>query len=122
MSTSGAFPSMHVSPLRPIEFTAALGELQSMIGKPVLGMLTLDECFFGSAFRSELTRVQTVPPDNSAVILHFANGVTLDLDPAELRTWIGGRLKGTPRWLELRVGYGPVLTLEVFEDAHGEPD
>jgi hypothetical protein len=111
---------MDASPLRQVDFTAALGELQSMIGEPVLVMLSLDERFFGTAFQSELERVDTLPPDDSAVVLHFANGASLDLDPAELRSWIGGEPCGAPRWLELRIGSGPVLTLEVFGDAQGE--
>jgi hypothetical protein len=107
---------MNTPPLRQIDFTTALGELQSMIGEPVLVMMSLNERFFGSSFHSELERVDTLPPDDSAVVLHFANGASLDLDPAELRSWIGGPACGAPRWLELRVGSGPVLTLEVFGD------
>jgi len=114
LSTSRAFRSMGTPPLRQIDFTTALGELQSMIGEPVLVMMSLNERFFGSSFHSELERVDTLPPDDSAVVLHFANGASLDLDPAGLRSWIGGPACGAPRWLELRVGSGPVLTLEVF--------
>ncbi len=105
---------MDTRPLRQVDFTTALGELQSMIGEPVLVMMSFNDRFFGSSFHSELERVDTLPPDNSAVVLHFANGASLDLDPAELRSWIGSPQCGAPRWLELRVGCGPVLTLEVL--------
>lgn len=112
MSRAVALGGMDSAPLRPIDFTACLAEMQSMIGETVLVTLTFDERFFGGAFRSRLDRVETLPPDDVAVVLRFEHGEAIQLDPAETAVFVGGREFGAPRWLELHIASGPTLSIE----------
>jgi hypothetical protein len=113
MSRASALTGMDSSPLRPIEFPAALAEMQGMIGKTVLVTLSLGELFFGAAFRARLELVETMPPDESAVVLRFEHGEAVPLDPDEVEVFLGGRVEGHPRWLEFQIHRGPILRLEV---------
>ena len=81
MSRLDALTGVDSQPLRPIEFSAALAELQGMIGETVLVTLSVGELFCGVAFRSRLERVETMPPDDSAVVLRFEHDEAVPLDP-----------------------------------------
>jgi hypothetical protein len=100
-----------------IEFAEALAELQGMIDEEVLVTLTLGDCFFGGAFRSRLCRVESMPPDDVAVVLRFEHGEAVQLDPDELEAYLGGRDDGPPRWLQLQVLLGPTVTMEIVDDS-----
>jgi hypothetical protein len=113
MSRADALTGMDSPPLRPIEFAAALAEMQGMIGKTVLVTISLGELFFGAAFRSRLELVETMPPDESAVVLRFEHGEAVPLDPEEVEVFLGGRPSGVPRWLEFQVFRGPLLKIEI---------
>lgn len=116
MSSPSAYGGMSTPPLRMIEFAEALAELQRMIDEQVLVTLTLGDCFFGSAFRSRLCRVESMPPDDVAVVLRFEHGEAVQLDPDELEAYLGGCGDGAPRWLEFQVLLGPTLKLEVISE------
>ena len=105
-------------PLRPIEFATALAELQGMIGETVLVTLSVGELFCGVAFRSRLERVETMPPDDSAVVLRFEHDEAVPLDPKEADAYIGGSHAGWPRWLEFRL-LGGVLVRAESDSAAG---
>jgi hypothetical protein len=112
---------MDSSPLRPIEFAAALVEMQGMIGKTVFVTVSMGELFFGAAFRSRLELVETMPPDESAVVLRFAHGEAVPLDPDEVEAFLGGNANGAPRWLEFQVLRRAVLKLEVCSPGTSDP-
>lgn len=86
-----------------------------MIGEMVLVTLSLGDRFFGGAFRSRLELVETLPPDNSAVVLRFEHGEAIQLDPDELEAFLGGRPEEAPRWLEFQVIPGPLVRVEAVE-------
>ena len=115
MSRALAIGGMDSSPLRPIGFTAALAELQGMIDETVLVTISCGDLFFGAAFRSRLVSVETMPPDESAVVLRFEHGEAVPLDPAEVDVMLGGCPGGAPRWLEFEVFGGPLVKVEAVD-------
>lgn len=115
MSSPSAYEGMSTPPLRMIEFAEALAELQGMIDEEVLVTLTLGDCFFGGAFRSRLCRVESMPPDDVAVVLRFEHGETVQLDPDELEAFLGGQLGVRSRWLEFQMFLGPHLKVETVD-------
>lgn len=115
MSEANASLGMDTSPLRRIEFTAALSELAGMIGEEVAVSLFCGVRFFGAGFHSRLELVETMPPDESAVVLRFEHGEVLQLDPEEVESFLGGRREGWPRWLEFHLLLGPMVKVEVVE-------
>lgn len=117
MSRVVAIGGMDSSPLRPIGFTAALAELQGMIDEAVLVTISCGDLFFGAAFRARLISVETMPPDECAVVLRFEHGEAVPLDPAEVEVMLGGCSSGTPRWLEFEVVGGPLVKVEAVDSA-----
>lgn len=120
MSRLDALIGVDSQPLRPIEFAAALAELHGMIGETVLVTLSVGELFCGVAFRSRLELVETMPPDDSAVVLRFEHGEAVPLDPNEADTYIGGSHAGGPRWLEFQL-LGGVLVRAEADSAERPP-
>jgi hypothetical protein len=67
-------PWRHIEILRPIDFDEALDYLQGMLGREVK-VLVNDYCrFFGCGFEGTLERVETLPPDDTAVRVVLARG------------------------------------------------
>jgi hypothetical protein len=67
---------------RSEEFRRALGELHVLIGVELNVDLWVRDHFFGIDFISQLDRVETVP-NGESVMIHFENGVKIDLAPGE---------------------------------------
>jgi hypothetical protein len=75
-----------------VSFRGLLEDLQSLVGRDLHVTLGVEDRFFGVGFSARLDRVETVP-SSSAVVLCFANEVTLDLAPGEQsETWVGSSL------------------------------
>ena len=53
--------------LRPIEFTDALAWFQGRIDREVRVLVNHHGHFFGCGMQGRLVRVETLPPDNSAI-------------------------------------------------------
>lgn len=103
--------------LQPVDFTTALSELQGFLKKQV--MVNVVGQSFGVVFNSRLDRVETLPTDDSSVMLHFENGEALDLDP-ELQAFIGSSREDQPRWLEFWIaGRTPAITIEALRFESG---
>lgn len=86
------------------EFRRALGELHALIGEELSVDLWVRDHFFGIDFISQLDRVETVP-NGESVMIHFTNGVKIDLAPNE-QVLLGS---GGP--LTFAIGEGMVLEL-----------
>lgn len=95
-------PLHDVDALRSIEFTDALVHLQELIGVRVKLSVNLYGRFFGCAVIGTLSRVDTLPPDHSAIILVLDGHQALFVDPVEVDSFIG-RGEGGKRWLEFRM-------------------
>jgi hypothetical protein len=111
--TPSALGGMEV--FRPIEFTDALAWLQEAIGREVSVVLNQHGRFFGCGMQGELRRVETLPPDNSAIRIVVGRGEGLFLDPADVTAFLGGEIAETS-WLEFRTAFGSVVTVEVRPD------
>lgn len=106
--------------LRPIEFTGALAWLQGAIGWDVRVVLNHHGRFFGCGLQGTLRRVETLPPDDTAIQIVVGLGEGLFLDPVDASAFLGTQTDGRT-WLEFQTRFGPVVTVEVAGDASG-PD
>ena len=70
--------------VREIEFAEALGCLQALLGRRVRVVLNVYGSFAGCFLEGELERVETVPPDDSAVNLVIASHQGILLDPEDV--------------------------------------
>jgi hypothetical protein len=81
------------------DFGRALHELHALIGIELAVDLWVRDHFFGIDFISQLDRVETVP-NSEGVMIHFKNGVKIDLAPGE----------------QSLIGAGGTLTFALGED------
>jgi hypothetical protein len=98
--------------LRPIGFTDALRRLHGMLGSEVKVAVNDYGLFFGCGFEGALERVQTLPPDDTAVRLVLRDGAGFFLDPADVEVFVGGGFSEGPTWLEFHLDRGPTVTVE----------
>lgn len=76
-------PSSPMSAVRTIEFAEALARLQDLLGQEVRVLVNFHGTFGGAMLQGRLTRVQTLPPDHSAVNLLIEERQGLMLDPID---------------------------------------
>lgn len=76
-------PSSPMSAVRTIEFAEALARLQDLLGQEVRVLVNFQGTFGGAMLQGRLTRVQTLPPDHSAVNLMIEERQGLMLDPID---------------------------------------
>lgn len=103
--------------LEPIEFTDALGYLQGAIGAEARVVLNLPGRFFDCGFAARLERIETLAGDDGPVLLVFADGQGIALDPADFDCFLA-RWPGRPSyaWLELRLDDLLHLVIEPLAD------
>ena len=82
-----------------------------MLDHEVQIAIKLPGCFFDCGFRGRLERVQTLPPDDTAVLIVFGPSQGIALDPAEIQAYIGDP-EGNPGWLEFHLGTRLWLVIE----------
>jgi hypothetical protein len=102
--------------LRPIEFTDALAWFQGHIDDEVRVLVNHHGHFFGCGLQGRLRRVETLPPDNSAIRIVVGAGEGLFLDPDDVTASLGGGASGQS-WLEFQTVFGPIVTVEVVPAA-----
>jgi hypothetical protein len=95
----------------PISFASGLGRLQELFGTVLHVAVSADGCFSGVSFDSRLERIETLPPDDQVVILHFAHAQTIDLDPKEIEVFVGPRNPGQSFAIEFCIGTTMLLEL-----------
>ena len=112
-------PLRDMNVLRQIEFTEALVRLQGLIGSPIKVTLNFYGEFFGCGLAGELRRVETLPPDDTAISVVIDGGQGFFLDPADTQTFVaeGGEEAGL---LEFRLTNGASVAVE-RADGGGEP-
>lgn len=86
-------PLFHMDDLRSIEFTDALVLLQELIRSEVKVTVNFYGQFFGCGMQGELRRVETLPPDHSAISLVLDGAQAIFLDPADTETYVGRGLR-----------------------------
>ncbi|MFL5901041.1 MAG: hypothetical protein ACJ75S_07565 [Solirubrobacterales bacterium] len=65
--------------------------------------------FFGCGFEGALERVQTLPPDDTAVRLVLSGGAGSFFDPPDVEVFVDGGFPEGPTWLEFRLSAGPTV-------------
>lgn len=113
-------PLHDVDTLRSIDFTDALVRLHELIGARVRLSVNFYGRFFGCGVTGTLSRVDTLPPDHSAIVLILDGRQALFVDPEEVDSFLG-RGEGGKRWLELRMGSDASVTVEC-EDPQDRPE
>lgn len=97
----------------PLEFTAALGYLQGLIGIEINVVLNAYGQFFGAGFTGRLLRVETLPPDHAAIRLVLGGGHGVFLDPADIEASLS-RGNGDEELLEFHATFGVTVTVEAI--------
>jgi hypothetical protein len=111
-------PLSHMDDLRSIEFTDALARLQGLIGSEIKATVNFYGQFFGCGLQGELNRVETLPPDHSAISLVLDERTGFFLDPADTETYVGGGAESAD-WLEFRMAYGISVVVELVDAGGG---
>ena len=96
-------PSFHMDDLHTVELTEALVRLQSTVN--------LYGQFFGCGMQGRLLRVETLPPDHSAINLVLNGTEGVFLDPADAQVFAGPG-PGDFELLEFRMAYGVSVAIE----------
>jgi hypothetical protein len=104
--------------LRSIGFNEALRHLQGMLGLEVKVTVNDYGRFFGCGFEGDLERVQTLPPDDTAVRLVLGGGAGFFLDPADVEVFVSGGFSEGATCLEFRLAAGATVTVEVTMPRH----
>ncbi|MFN8215167.1 MAG: hypothetical protein U0R71_01085 [Solirubrobacterales bacterium] len=104
-------PSPQVNGVSHIEFAAALGRLQALLGHELRVLVNFRGTFGACAMQGTLTRVQTLPPDHSAVNVLLDDRQSLMLDPIDTQVLLLDAHDG--RWsLEFHLPSGVMAALE----------
>lgn len=105
-------PSSSVDTVTKIEFGDSLGLLQELLDLELRVQLFFRGTFGAATIQGRLTRVETLPPDHSAVNVLLDDRQSLMLDPID--TWV--LLVEDPcedrRWLEFHLPSGVVAIVE----------
>lgn len=104
-------PSSHMDDLHTVDLTEALMRLQALIGAEVKATVNLYGQFFGCGMQGRLLRVETLPPDNSAINLVLNGTEGVFLDPADAQVFAGPG-PGDFELLEFRMAYGVSVAIE----------
>jgi hypothetical protein len=97
-----------------LDLAEALRRLQAFSGREVRVTTNRHERFFGSALRGHLDRVETLPPDHTAISLVLGDDQGLFIDAGEAEI-LGGEEGGG--WLEFRVGLDLCVLIEPHHKA-----
>lgn len=103
--------------LQRIEFTEALLCLQGLIGTRVKATFNLFGRFSGFGVEARLERVETLPPDHTAISIVLDQEQGFFLDPAEFESFLARGHRGEDEWLEFRFGPSASLVLARSTDA-----
>jgi hypothetical protein len=98
--------------LGPVHFNEALRHLHGVLGLEIKVTVNDYGRFFGCGFGGLLERVETLPPDDTAVRVVLRGDAGFFLDPADVEVFVGGGFSAGPTWLEFRVVCGPTITVE----------
>ena len=97
--------------LRSVDLTEALLRLQTLIGAEVKAIVNLYGQFFGCGMQGELLRVETLPPDHSAINLVIDGAEGIFFDPADAEIFAGPG-PGDFELLEFRLAYDISVAIE----------
>ncbi|HEY5053730.1 MAG TPA: hypothetical protein VII45_10010 [Solirubrobacterales bacterium] len=103
--------------LSSVNLTEALLRLQALIGSEIKATVNLYGQFFGCGMQGRLLRVETLPPDHSAINLVIDGAEGVFLDPADGETFAGPG-PGECELLEFRLAYGVSVAIEPMGVAH----
>ena len=104
-----AGPLAAMAKLEAIEFTDALVRLQVLVGAEIIVTVNFHGQFFGCALEGRLDRVETLPPDFSAIFLVVDETRGVFLDPADTQAFVP---HPAANWLEFRLAFGAAVIVE----------
>ena len=95
-----------------IEFEDALWRLKDLLRQPVRVLANFHGTFGSCSMEGELTRIETLPPDDSAVnvLLDDRQGVTID--PIDTEVLLAEPADGRDWWIEFHLPSGVVISIE----------
>jgi hypothetical protein len=109
--TASAYWGMD-SKITTIEFEDALWRLKDLLRQPVRVLANFHGTFGSCSMEGELTRIETLPPDDSAVnvLLDDRQGVTID--PIDTEVLLAEPADGRDWWVEFHLPSGVVISIE----------
>lgn len=109
--TPGAYRHMD-GDIVTIDFEDALWRLKVLLGQPVRVLANFRGTCGSCALQGVLTRIETLPPDDSAVniLLDDRQGVTID--PTDTEALLAEPEDGREWWIEFHLPSGVVISIE----------
>jgi hypothetical protein len=95
-----------------IEFEEALWRLKDVQGQPVRVVAAFRGTFGSCALQGELTRIETLPPDESAVTILLDNCQAVTIDPIDTEALLAEPDDGREWWIEFHLPSGVVISIE----------
>jgi hypothetical protein len=95
-----------------IEFEEALWRLKDLVRQPVRVLINFRGTFGACTLRGQLSRIETLPPDNSAVNILLDDRQEVMLDPIDTDVLLAEPDDGRGWWLEFHLPSGVVISIE----------
>jgi hypothetical protein len=86
--------------------------LKDLLGEQVRVLVNFRSTFGSCSLQGELTRIETLPPDDSAVSILLDDRQAVLLDPVDTEAWLAVPGDGRQWWIEFHVDSGPVISIE----------
>jgi hypothetical protein len=105
-----------------IGFEDALRRLKDLLGQPVRVLANFRGTFGSCAMQGELTRIETLPPDDSAVNILLDDRQAVTIDPIDTEALLAEPDDEREWWIEFHLPSGAVISIERdASEAAGSP-
>jgi hypothetical protein len=101
-----------------IDFEDALWRVKDLLRQPVRLLVNFRGTFGSCALQGELTRIETLPPDDSAVSILLDDRQAVSIDPIDTETLLAEPADGRGWWIEFQLPSGVVISIEAGEGCH----
>jgi hypothetical protein len=116
--TPGAYCHMDGN-VTTIGFEAALWRLKDLLHRPVRVLVNFRGTFGSCALQGKLTRIETLPPDHSAVNILLDDRQAVTIDPIDTEALLAEPADGREWWIEFHLPSGVVISIERDRPAAG---
>jgi hypothetical protein len=109
--TPGAYCFMDAN-VATIDFEDALWRLKDLLGEPVRVLAAFRSTFGSCMLQGELTRIETLPPDDGAVTILLDDRQAVTIDPIDTEALLAEPDDGREWWIEFHLPSGVVISIE----------
>jgi hypothetical protein len=108
------------SNITTIDFEVALWRLKDLLGRRVQVLVNFRDTFGSCSLQGMLTRIETLPPDDSAVNILLDDRQGITIDPIDTEALLAEPADGRDWWVEFHLPSGVVVSIE--HDPWRHPD